>query len=389
MFLPRWKISRQIEIRIILLVRARYMKKILYLLTLIPAIAVVFVAFEYKDRIWGQGTAEKAAPKAVTQPAARNYAFPEFYRGIYLTVDSGRNADKLSGFINRAKASRINTIVVDVQYPRSGHCAIPASNVKMMLDNGIHPVARIVVFPDGLKSYPANQDYIQERITIAREACENGFREIQFDYIRFNDYSVTGRPTVMQRYEYIESILRNAKNTLRQYNVRIAADIFGRIPLNKVDPIGQRMEGLDKVVDVICPMAYPSHYTWSKALMANPYQTVLITSQKAKERTSQAHIVPYIQAFQMKVKMSGLSYDQYVTRQIKAVHDAGVRGFILWNARQDYEVPLYAVKTYYSSNPAHLSPVFPAAQPAQATEPPQPMRSTQSKNNQITKESSI
>ena len=131
--------------------------------------------------------------------------------------------------------------------------------------------------------------------------------------------------------------------------MKIAADVFGRIPLNSGDSIGQRMEGLDKVIDVICPMAYPSHYTWSEKLMSDPYYTVFLTSSKAKERVKQAEIVSYIQAFKMKVSKSGLSYDDYVLKQIQAVHDAKIKGYILWNAAQNYAIPFQVAENFYKN----------------------------------------
>lgn len=326
------------------------------LLFLVPAFAIILLSYGMKEVIWGQGSpAGQSAPSSPSTSAVPAHSFPSFYKGIYLTVDSGRSTEKLKSLISRAKQSGINTFVIDVQYPRSAHCAVPKENVDLLLAHGIHPVARIVMFPDGLNRYPIEPEYIQARYRIARESCENGFREIQFDYIRFNDYSVRGKLTVAQRAEVIEGILKTAKTQLRQFNVKTAADVFGRIPLNKVDPIGQRMEGLDRVVDVICPMAYPSHYTWSAKLMADPYHTVFITSKRAKERTKNAEIVTYIQAFKMKLGRSKLSYDKYVEEQIKAVHDAGVRGYIMWNARQDYEVPMAVAKSYYETSDGRIS----------------------------------
>ncbi|HNS82393.1 MAG TPA: putative glycoside hydrolase, partial [Methanolinea sp.] len=67
---------------------------------------------------------------------------------------------------------------------------------------------------------------------------------------------------------------------------------------------------LDKVADIICPMAYPSHYSWSRKFYADPYYTVHETSTRAKLRSKNAMIVTYIQAFKM--KMSGIPFDKYV-----------------------------------------------------------------------------
>jgi hypothetical protein len=219
--------------------------------------------------------------------------------------------------------------------------------VKYCKDNGIHPIARIVVFPDGLRNYPVPQSYLDDRITIAEDACRSGFPEIQFDYIRFHDSGSTKHLTYAQRYKYIEDFISSARVRVKKYNVRIAADIFGRIPLHKDDIIGQNMESLDKVVDLICPMAYPSHYTWSKKFYTDPYYTVHVTSTQAKLRTKNAKIVAYIQAFKM--KMSGIPFEKYIQDQLKAVHDSGIKGYIMWNARQEYDIPFAVVKSFYSS----------------------------------------
>lgn len=314
-------------------------------------LAMVLIAtfFLLERSIFSQ-SAKLSASREGDKIRVTGYIFPEFYRGIYLTVAAGRDAAKLRQFIEAAKASGINTLVIDAQIGTRDTCQVPAENVALCLSSGMHPIARVVVFADGLSHWPVDPSVIENRLKVAEDACRKGFKEIQFDYIRFTDYSVRGKVSLGERYAFIEGFLSRAREHLKQYNVRIAADIFGRIPLNSNDPIGQRIEGMDKVVDVICPMAYPSHYTWSKKLMADPYYTVFLTSKKARERAKKAEIVTYIQAFQMKVGMSGLSFDKYIEAQIKAVHDAKVRGYILWNARNDYRVPLATVRGYYSEH---------------------------------------
>ena len=273
---------------------------------------------------------------------------PDFYRGIYLVYNSGKEVDKLTYFIGEAKKSNVNVFVVDVQPAKNNVCPISKENVQLMISNNIYPVARVVCFDQGLKVYPVPQEKIEKLLQIAESAAANGFREIQFDYIRFHD-SNAAKITLEQKYTFIGNFLTQARTRLAKYDVKIAADIFGRIPLNKNDIIGQNMEVFDKLVDVICPMAYPSHYTWSEKMMKEPYYTVNVTSVRAKERAKQAYIVTYIQAFQIKVAYSGLTYDKYVEDQIRAVHDSGIRGYILWNARQDYKVPFEVMKNYYKA----------------------------------------
>ncbi|HSV98243.1 MAG TPA: putative glycoside hydrolase [Spirochaetota bacterium] len=263
--------------------------------------------------------------------------------------------EKLSRLVAASKDAHINAMVLDVHTSRYDTCQVPRENVEFCIKNGIHPIARIVVFPDGLKRFPVPEAELQARIALAEKACKNGFREIQFDYIRFNDHGTLRHLTLQQKYDFIEGFLARARAHVKKYDAKISADIFGRIPLNNNDSIGQRMEGLDKVVDIICPMAYPSHYTWCQKLMADPYHTVFLTSKRAKERVKNAEIVTYIQTFKMKLGASGMSYDKYIEEQIRAVHDAGIKGYLMWNARQDYIVPLQVVKNYYLASPKMIT----------------------------------
>ncbi len=285
--------------------------------------------------------------KPIEKPAEEAYVFPDFYRGIYLNVYSSRSNDRLTRFIKIAKESNVNAFVMDVQLSKKNKCMVPPKHIKLCIDNNIHPIARIVVFESGLKTWPVPKEVIDKKIGIAESACKYGFKEIQFDYIRFNDSRVLRKLTRKKRYEFIEGFLAKAKKRLKKYDAKIAADIFGRIPLNSGDAIGQRMEGLDKVTDIICPMAYPSHYTWSKKMMSNPYYTVFLTSKSARERTKNAEIVTYIQAFNIKVKKAKMSFAKYIEEQVRAVHDSKVRGYIFWNARQVYDTPFNVLKEYY------------------------------------------
>ncbi len=322
-------------------------KKVLVLLSAL----IVAVAFVNNSSLNEKNTSTSNL-KTETNTANNKdgYKFPMFYRGIYLNVYSARNINRLSLFMEKARRSKINTLVLDVQTGKADDCAVSADIVSHCIKNGFHPVARIVVFPDGLSKYPVSEENINSKINIAETACKNGFKEIQFDYIRFSDIRVSKRLTLDEKYNFIEGLLQKTRNRLVEYNAKIAVDVFGRIPLNYDDAIGQKMEVFDRVVDIICPMAYPSHYTWSNNLMANPYHTVYITSKSAKERSKNAEIVTYIQAFQMKVSKSNLTFAKYVEEQLKAVHDSGVRGYILWNASQNYDIPLKVVGEYYKNN---------------------------------------
>lgn len=340
--------------------RHRILNLLLTLLTL-AAFTSCISSNDEKTNLPSEADLKKSIEE--TEPeVSQSYTYPEFYKGIYLNVVSGRNMEKLQYFVKMAKESGINTFVIDVQTSKSNTCAVPAENVSYLLENGIHPIARIVCFDQGLSSLPVSQSRLDRIYALAESSASRGFKELQFDYIRFADKEYTSVNGVKrkikpeEKYEFIDNLLSTAHERVNSYDVKIAADIFGRIPwqpANMHDTIGQKVEKLDEVVDVICPMAYPSHYWYDKATDTNyrytPYKTVYKTSKMAREKTKKAAIVSYIQSFKMKMP-SNMSYNQYIKEQIRACHDAEIRGFIMWNARQVYTVPFKAVKEYYSQS---------------------------------------
>lgn len=289
-------------------------------------------------------------------PQAHALERPVFYRGIYLSNTTSLSQKKITHFITMAQKYGINAFVMDIQKNnrrRRGHRAkkinsmVPKKIIAQVKKAGIWPIARLVVFDQGFHHYPVDQRIIKARLDLAEQAAKAGFPEIQFDYIRFEDSGRLRHVTLKQRYAVVEGFLAQAKNRLRPYKTITAADIYGRVPLNRNDIIGQRMEGLAKVVDVISPMAYPSHY-WTKKLMANPYHTVYITSKKGHDRIKgQAEIVTWIQGFKYRYTYANMSFVRYIMEQIRAVEKANVRGYLIWNAAQNYGPVWRAMKLYY------------------------------------------
>jgi hypothetical protein len=104
-------------------------------------------------------------------------------------------------------------------------------------------------------------------------------------------------------------------------------------------------------VDVILPMASPSHYTWSSYLIANPYFTLYKSSIAAKARLKKAQLAMYIQGFEMRVGPSGLSLPVYIAHQMQAVADAKIGGWIVWNAAQSYGPTWSALSLLASGQP--------------------------------------
>ena len=184
---------------------------------------------------------------------------------------------------------------------------------------GIHTVARVVVFKDDvLARYrpewavadtttgspwrdnerlawidPFHEDAWAYPIAVAREAALKGFDEIQFDYLRFPSDGRLGaarysRASTMQsRVQAIARFLAQARLALAPVGAALAIDVFGYTGFNPDDTgVGQRIEELAPLVDVLCPMAYPSAYHVGipgfRDPVAHPYEVVLETVRRIR-----------------------------------------------------------------------------------------------------------
>lgn len=277
-----------------------------------------------------------------TPRGAFRYYAPEFYRGIYLNNAVVRKKSRYKRMLKKAREYKVNVLVVDVQ-PRLP----PKEFIKQARESGFYLVARVVVFPGGLKSYPPPMASIKRIVNRAEEAAKAGFMEIQLDYIRFTDYWKGPKLSLSQRYRVVTGVIKFATDQLRPHGVRIGADIFGRISFNKHDKIGQKLEVFAPHLDTIYPMLYPSHFYGQLAMRKYPYKPVFQGTQKAVKRVGhQSRIIAYIQAFKISVATSGLSYVEYIYKQLAATKDAGGAGFIAWNAGNHYSAFYRALKKF-------------------------------------------
>lgn len=132
---------------------------------------------------------------------------------------------------------------------------------------------------------PYNKEVWDYNIAVAKEAVKAGFKEIQFDYVRFPEgfekradtlkYTKDERP----RIDAVASFVKYAKEQLQPLGVRVSVDIFGyAASVPAAEGIGQDFEKISQNVDVISPMIYPSHYStgWfgAKVPDAAPYVTI-------------------------------------------------------------------------------------------------------------------
>lgn len=243
-------------------------------------------------------------------------------------------------------------------------------NMQLLLSKSIYPIARIVVFKDPSLAEkkpdlalrrsdgsiwrdrkelawvdPHNQEVWEYAVNVAKEAARLGFREIQFDYVRFpsdGDMSDVVYPYSdgNRKEDVILNFLRYAQKELEPYNVFISADVFGLTTMTLDDMgIGQKFEKIMTAVDYICPMVYPSHYGTGNYKFANPnahpYEVVNLALLDGLKKVGEEPVIirPWLQDFNLGTPKYGTAE---VRAQIQATYDAGLEEWILWNASNRY-----------------------------------------------------
>ncbi|MGV2788497.1 GTP-binding protein, partial [Clostridium perfringens] len=108
----------------------------------------------------------------------------------------------------------------------------------------------------------AGWDY---NIEIAKEAAKLGFKEIQFDYVRFPEGfekradSLKYTKTDQSRVDVVSDFVQYAREELAPLGIRVSVDIFGyAASVPAAEGIGQDFVKISKNVDIISPMVYPS-----------------------------------------------------------------------------------------------------------------------------------
>ncbi len=232
----------------------------------------------------------------------------------------------------------------------------PAARVAQAKEAGLYTVTRVVTFEDSnwagarpdhqlARSWidPLNEEAWEYPLGLAVEACQLGFDEVQFDYVRFPT-GVAAREarakrslTEDQRNAAIAAFLEEAAARLHAEGCAISADIFGIVMSMPNDQgIGQRIEEVTAHLDAVSPMLYPSHYGpgWLGYNDPNDYPGPVIAQALDAGMPRVAAGVemrPWIQAFYYN--------GEQVRAQIDAAEARGA-GWILWNYAGNYSADM-------------------------------------------------
>lgn len=320
-------------------------------------------------------------------------------RGIYVT--SRAIMDKRDKLIEIADTTEINAFVIDVKddngritYKMDSPIAQAIGSttntitdiedlMKLLEEKNIYPIARIVAFKDpylaekrhdlAIKNKngslyrdnngecwinPYEKEVWDYLIEVSTKAAEIGFKEIQFDYIRFS----TGKgmseanfgPLAEEKTkeDIIIEFTRYAYEKLKPLGVFVSADVYGTIISSSIDAglVGQNYVEMSKYLDYICPMVYPSHFGEGNYGVEypdlEPYKIIrkVMTASRDKlneipEGQHRASVRPWLQDFTANwIK----HYQKYgplqIREQIIGVYAVGYSEWLLWNAACNYTV---------------------------------------------------
>jgi len=316
----------------------------------------------------------------------RNYVYS---KGIYVTFRTA-GTKRMDELIDLVKDTELNTMVIDIKdttgrigfdtnselINNTGSEKVYISDIKGLIDRlhqeGIYVIARQAVFQDDFLSQkrtdlalkrvggglwydfkgihwldPASREVWDYNLELAKEAVRAGFDEINLDYIRFPsdgdmsqivypfwDYEIPKQEIIRQFFEYFTQ-------RVKPMGVFVSADLFGLTLTTTNDMnIGQWLEYAVPYFDYICPMVYPSHYPAGFEGYENPaahpyeviYKGLISGEQRIASVSVPAKLRPWLQDFDL----GAIYTPEMINLEKKAVYDAGVYGWLLWNPKNIY-----------------------------------------------------
>lgn len=294
---------------------------------------------------------------------------PTTIRGLRVSADTARSDEAFAELLAIADDTAVNALVFDSK--QEGGVVLyetgvadaheigavnvffdPAERIAQAHEHDLYTITRIVTFEDARRAgafpeealtgpwldpaSPGARGYV---LALAEEACELGFDEIQFDYVRYPSglaAEVSGQRDLTQseRLAAVSGFLQEARDLLHPMGCAVSAAVFGIVVSTSDDQgIGQRPEEVSAQVDVLSPMIYPSHYSpgWLGFDDPNehPYDVTADGIGDADARLVEGtRLRPYLQAFWWT--------NQEIRRSIQAAEDAGT-GWILWNILSNFD----------------------------------------------------
>lgn len=294
---------------------------------------------------------------------------PVTIRGLRVAAEAAQSDEAFAGLLELADTTAVNALVFDTK-TEAGHILYetrveaaheigavnvfydPVERIEQAHAAGLYTITRVVAFEDDVRAKarpderlvgpwldPASETARGYVLDIAEEACELGFDEIQFDYVRYPSGRAAEQSgqrdlTQQERLEAVGGFLSQARDRLHPMGCAVAAAVFGIVTSSPDDQgLGQRPEEVSAQVDVLSPMIYPSHYSpgWLGFEDPNdhPYDVTADAISDAIPRLHETtRLRPYLQAFWWS--------NEQIRRSIQAAEDAGT-GWLLWNILSNFD----------------------------------------------------
>lgn len=346
-------------------------------------------------------------PKKFLYDSGIEIAYPEDgVKGIYLTQNTAANPERMEELIAYLNSNDLNAMVIDIKNDQ-GYVTTDFNSkdehiqkntmpviedinalMKRLEEEQIYPIARIVAFKDSLLAAEEPQmsfrnadgsvweygngelfinPFLKETwdyaVNVGIEAAKVGFKEVQFDYVRFpevfsyddnglyydmGEFADLDMSPTEKRVKAITDFVAYAREKLMPYGVEVSVDIFGyAATVDGAFGIGQDFAQIANNVDVISSMIYPSHWGVGNFGLSAPdlypyelvdeYMKVELPLLDSLENTPTTR--PWLQDFTASYLGAGY-YREYgqseVMAQVQALRDHGVTEFLLWNASNVY-----------------------------------------------------
>ncbi len=302
-------------------------------------------------------------------------------KGVHVSIWVAADTKLYKGIIDMVTRTELNSVEIDLK-DESGRVGYDTSyplarlvesgtskggiDMQRAMDkmwfNDIYSIGRIVCFKDPILAKkrpdlavrtpdgslwgngqwldPYSKEVWDYDIGIAKEAAKLGFKEIQFDYVRFpsDGNTTTCRyPSQDSRVpeDVIADFLKYARDELHPLGVVVSADVFGLTASDQGSMgIGQNISKMAQYLDYLSPMVYPSHYNTGEYNIANPeanpHDIVYMSLEDFKKKLegTNCKLRPWLQDFTLKLPYGATE----VLAQIKACYDCGVDEWLLWDA---------------------------------------------------------
>ncbi len=317
---------------------------------------------------------------------------PKTVKAVYISAWVAGSPKFRDTIIKMIDDTELNAIVIDIKdstgrvsfdmpipdVQKEGSIEKRISNVRVLTDmlhkKNIYIIGRVAVFQDpymtrkhpdwsvtkksdgtvwrdrkGLSFLdPAKKEVHDYIVSVAKGAYEEGFDELNFDYIRYpsdgnmkdiNYHLATGETrsdNIEKFFKYLSTEMKKEKN------IPLSADLFGLTTEATDDMgIGQVWEKAFPYFDFLCPMVYPSHYPPGHAGYKNPamypYEVINLALLGAIKKTDKIQgdknkIRAWLQDFDM-----GTTYTkELIQKEMKAVYDNRLTSWMLWDPANKY-----------------------------------------------------